>query len=82
MAELISPRKGDPSMKYGARNQLTGKVTEIKKGTMMCQVKLEIPAGSKMSSVMTIDSLEDLGIGEGDSVKVVVKAVNVLLVKE
>ncbi|MGB3092824.1 MAG: TOBE domain-containing protein [Candidatus Zixiibacteriota bacterium] len=69
-------------MKYGARNQLTGKVTEIKKGTMMCQVKLEIPAGSKMSSVMTIDSLEDLGIGEGDSVNVVVKAVNVLLVKE
>jgi molybdopterin-binding protein len=69
-------------MKYGARNQVTGKVTEIKKGTMMCQVKLEIPAGSTMASVMTIDSLDDLGIKEGDSVKVVVKAVNVLLVKE
>ena len=69
-------------MKYGARNQLTGKVTQIKRGTMMCQVKLEIPADSKMSSVMTIDSLEDLGIAEGDSVKVVVKAINVLLVKE
>jgi molybdopterin-binding protein len=69
-------------MKYGARNQLTGKVTEIKKGTMMCQVKLEIPADSKMSSVMTIDSLDDLSIKEGDSVIVVVKAVNVLLVKE
>ena len=69
-------------MKYGARNQLTGKVAEIKKGIMMCQVKLEIPAGSKMSSVMTIDSLDDLGIKEGDTVKVVVKAINVLLVKE
>ena len=69
-------------MKYGARNQLTGKVTGIKKGTVMCQVKLEIPAGSRMASVMTIDSLEDLGITERDSVKVVVKAVNVLLVKE
>lgn len=69
-------------MKYGARNQLTGKVTEIKKGTMMCQVKLEIPADSKMSSVMTIDSLDDLGIKEGDTVKVVVKAINVLLVTE
>lgn len=69
-------------MKYGARNQLTGKVTEIKKGTMMCQVRLDIPAGSKMSSVMTIDSLEDLAIKEGDAVKIVVKAVNVLLVKE
>ena len=69
-------------MKYGARNQLAGKVTGIKKGTMMCQVRLDIPGGSKMSSVMTIDSLEDLGIKEGDTVKVVVKAVNVLLVKE
>jgi molybdopterin-binding protein len=69
-------------MKCGARNQLTGKVTQIKKGSVMCQVKLEIPADSKMSSVMTMDSLEDLGLMEGDSVKVVVKAVNVLLVKE
>jgi molybdopterin-binding protein len=69
-------------MKYGARNQLTGKVTEIKKGTLMCQVKLEIPAGSRMASVMTIDSLDDLDIKEGDSVKVVVKAINVLLVTE
>lgn len=69
-------------MKYGARNQLTGKVAEIKKGAMMCQVRLEITADSKMSSVMTIDSLNDLGIKEGDKVKVVVKAVNVLLVKE
>ncbi len=69
-------------MKYGARNQLTGKVTEIKKGTVMCQVRFEIPADSKMSSVMTIDSLEDLGINKGDTVTVIVKAVNVLLVKE
>jgi len=74
--------KGGLAMKYGARNQLTGKVTEIKKGTMMCQVRLDIPTGSKMSSVMTIDSLNDLGIKEGDTVKIVVKAVNVLLVKE
>lgn len=68
-------------MKYGARNQLTGKVTQIKKGTVMCQVKLDVTAGG-MSSVMTLESLADLGIKEGDSVKVVVKAVNVLLVKE
>jgi molybdopterin-binding protein len=69
-------------MKYGARNQLTGKVTGIKKGSIMCQVGLDVAAGSKMSSVMTIDSLDELGIREGDTVKVVVKAINVLLVKE
>lgn len=69
-------------MKYGARNQLIGKVTEIKKGTVMCQVRLEVAAGATMNSVMTLESLDDLGIKVGDNVKVVVKAVNVLLVKE
>ncbi|MBD3169539.1 MAG: molybdenum-binding protein [candidate division Zixibacteria bacterium] len=69
-------------MKYGARNQLQGKITSIKKGDVMCQVKLEIPSDSTMNSVMTVESLEDLGIKEGDNVKVIVKAINVLLVKE
>jgi molybdopterin-binding protein len=31
---------------------------------------------------MTVDSLEDLGIKKGERVKAIVKAVNVLLVKE
>ena len=69
-------------MKHGARNQLTGKVTEIKRGTVMCQVKLEVAPGVPMASVMTLDSLDDLGIKEGDTVQVLVKAVNVLLGKE
>ena len=69
-------------MKHGARNQLTGKVTEIKRGTVMCQVKLEVAPGVPMASVMTLDSLDDLGIKEGDTVQVIVKAVNVLLGKE
>ena len=69
-------------MKHGARNQLTGKVTSIKRGTVMCQVKLEVAPGVPMASVMTLDSLDDLGIKEGDTVQVIVKAVNVLLGKE
>jgi len=69
-------------MKYGARNQLIGKVKTIKKGGIMCEVKLDIPAASAMSSVMTIDSLKEMGLKKGDKVRVVVKAINVLLVKE
>jgi molybdopterin-binding protein len=69
-------------MKYGARNQIIGKVKEIKKGTLMCEVKLDVTTPAQMASVMTIESLEDLGIKAGDSVRIVVKAVNVLLVKE
>jgi molybdopterin-binding protein len=35
-----------------------------------------------MSSVLTLEALDELGISEGDQVKVIVKAVNVLLIKE
>ena len=66
----------------GARNQIVGKVVEIKRGGVMGQVKLEIPAKATMGSVMTLDSIDELKLKKGDRVKVIVKAVNVLLVKE
>lgn len=69
-------------MEYGARNKLTGTVTRIKRGTVMSQVDFTVPAESAMSSVLTLDALESLGIKEGDKVRVVIKAVNVLLIKE
>jgi molybdopterin-binding protein len=69
-------------MRYGARNQIMGEVEAIKRGTVMSLVKVKIPQDSKMASVMTLESLKDLGLKKGDKVKVVVKAVNVLLIKE
>ena len=69
-------------MKYGARNQLEGEVVEIKKGQIMCHVKVKVPADSVMCSVMTLESLDDLGIKAGSKVKVMAKAVNVLLASE
>ena len=69
-------------MKHGARNDIPAEVIEIKTGGVMAQVKVKL-AGTdyEMSSVMTIDSLEVLGIEKGSIVHVVAKAVNVLLVK-
>jgi len=66
-------------MKYGARNQLQGEIVEIKRGMVMCQVKVKIRTPATMCSVMTLDSLEDLGVKEGDQVNLIAKAVNVLL---
>jgi len=68
-------------MKYGARNQLIGKVTAIKKGRLMCQVSLRVQADAGMCSVMTLDSLKELGLKKGDKVQILVKAVNVLLAR-
>jgi len=70
------------TMRIGARNRLEGEVTEIKRGTVMCQVKVKIAGGAIMESVMTLDSLDELGIKAGDKVRVAVKAVNVMLIKD
>ncbi|HEV3080651.1 MAG TPA: TOBE domain-containing protein [Gemmataceae bacterium] len=69
-------------MKIGARNQLIGEVMEVKRGALMGEVKLTIPADSSMASVMTLESIDDMKLKKGDKVRVVVKAVNVLLIKE
>lgn len=68
-------------MKIGARNDGQATVKAIKKDGVMAQVDLDVGA-MKMSSVLTADSLQDLGIKPGDKVRVVVKAIHVLLVKE
>jgi molybdopterin-binding protein len=69
------------TMRVGARNRIVGKVSKIDKGKIMCFVALDIPAKSKMGSVMTLESLKELKLKKGDEVEVIVKAVNVLLIK-
>lgn len=69
-------------MKHAARNDIPAKVTTIKKGGVMCQVDVMLEGTEyRMSSVMTLDSLQAADIKEGDTVHVLAKAVNVLLVK-
>ena len=68
-------------MKYGARNQLKGKVTSIKQGDVMSLIKFEVTAPSQMSSVITTESVDDLNLKVGDQVELIVKAIHVLPVK-
>ena len=69
-------------MKHGARNDIPAEVVEIKEGGVMAQVKVKLHGTEyHMTSVMTLDSLRELGIEAGATVHVVAKAVNVLLVK-
>ena len=69
-------------MKYGARNNLTAKVTSIKRDKIMSLVKFDVTTPAKMASVLTSESVEDLGLKVGDAVQLVIKAIHVLPVKE
>lgn len=68
-------------MKPGARNQLTGKVTSIKSDEIMSLVKFSVTVPREMASVLTTESVKDMGLKIGDEVELVIKAIHVLPLK-
>jgi molybdopterin-binding protein len=68
-------------MKYGARNRIVAKVTSIKNGDIMSLVKFDVQEPTRMSSVLTTESVEELALAPGDTVELVIKAIHVLPVK-
>ena len=66
-------------MKLSARNLLKGKVVEIKKGAVAAQVRVDIGGGNLLTSMITVDAVEDLGLKAGDSISVVIKSTEVML---
>ena len=69
-------------MKYGARNNIKATVKSIKKGDVMSQVTFDVNVPAKMGSVLTTESVDHLDLKQGDEVQLVIKAINVLPVKE
>ncbi len=67
---------------YGARNKITAKVSSMKTGDIMSLVKFDVSTPSNMASVLTTESLEEMGLKVGDEVELVVKAIHVLPVKK
>jgi molybdopterin-binding protein len=66
-------------MKISARNLIPGKVVEVKKGAVAAQVRVDIGGGNVITSVITVDAVEELGLEVGSDVKAVIKASEVML---
>ncbi len=66
-------------MKLSARNMLKGKVTDVKKGAVACQVRVDIGGGNVVTSTITVDAADDLGLEKGKDVTVIIKASEVIL---
>ena len=69
-------------MKYGARNEVVARVRSVVSGDVMSLVKFDVTSPCEMASVLTTESLEHLKLSPGDQVKLIVKAIHVLPVKE
>jgi molybdate transport system regulatory protein len=68
-------------LKLSARNQLKGKVVSVEMDGVTAKVKVEIKAPAMVTSVITKEAVEDLGIKVGDEVNAVVKSTEVMISK-
>jgi molybdopterin-binding protein len=66
-------------MKISARNVLKGTVKNIILGAVNAEVIVALPGGAEIVSVITKESVENLGLKVGQEVYTVVKASNVMI---
>lgn len=68
-------------MPLSARNQLSGKITEIQIGDVVAHVTVRV-GKNLIESVITRRSAEEMGLKKGDTVKAVIKSTEVMLQKD
>ena len=66
-------------MELSARNLLKGKVTRITNGAVNAEVELELSGGQKIVSIITINSVNRLGLEVGREAYAMVKASSVMI---
>ena len=66
-------------MRISARNQIKGTVVEVKKGATTSHVRVDIGGGQVVTSSITNEAVDDLGIKAGGKATVVIKASDVMI---
>jgi molybdopterin-binding protein len=66
-------------MKLSARNALKGTVRKIILGAVNAEVIIELPGGAQITSIVTKQAVESLGLTEGKPAYAIIKASNVML---
>lgn len=66
-------------MRISARNQFKGKILEVKKGATTAHVRLEIAPGQIITSSITNEAVDELGLKAGATAIAIIKASNVMI---
>ena len=68
-------------MSLSARNQIPGRVEDVRLGEIMAHITVRV-GDNLLESVITRTSAEDLGLKKGDAVRVVIKSTEVMIQKD
>jgi molybdate transport system regulatory protein len=66
-------------MTLSARNRLSGTVTNVETDGPVAEVTVELAGGETLAATITAESVERLGIAEGEAVDAVIKASSVMI---
>jgi molybdopterin-binding protein len=66
-------------MRISARNQFKGKILDVKKGATTSHIRVEIAPGQVVTSSITNEAVDDLGLKAGGNATVVIKASDVMI---
>jgi molybdopterin-binding protein len=72
---------GENPMKLSARNQLKGKIVGVQKGQTTAHVRIDIGGGVVVTSSITNEAVDELGLKTGDDAFAVIKASDVMVAK-
>jgi len=65
-------------MKLSARNQLKGKITDVKKGATTAHVRINV-GGQIVSASITNESVDELKLEKGKTAYAIIKASSVMV---
>ncbi len=66
-------------MRISARNQLPGTVENVDHGVVTTTVKVRLAGGDVVTSSITREAAEELGLAPGVTVKVIIKSSDVMV---
>ena len=66
-------------MKLSARNQLKGKIVEVKKGATTAHVRIDIGGGNIVTASITNESADEMKLETGKTAYAIIKASNVMV---
>jgi molybdopterin-binding protein len=69
-------------MKISARNVFEGEVKNVEIGAIMANVKIEVTSPEIITAIITKESVEKLGLKEGDKVSAIIKSTEVMVAKD
>lgn len=71
--------RSESPMKISARNQLKGKILEVKKGATTAHIRIEIAPGKVITASITNEAVDELGLKVGETAIAVIKASSVMI---